>query len=193
VRLDPACFEALYSEHGDPWGFETSGYEAAKYRRTLDALPSGRRFARALECGCSIGVFTERLAERCDALVAVDASATAIAAARPRLAGLGHVAVERRTLPEELPPGPFDLVVCSELLYYFDAAALHELLTALEARLVAGGTLLAVHLRRETRTYPQQGDAVHDLLLDRAALEHLGGHTTADYRLDVFGRRGEGA
>jgi SAM-dependent methyltransferase len=189
VRLEPASFEALYAEHGDPWGFATSPYEAAKYAATLAALPAGRRFARALECGCSIGVFTERLAERCDELVAVDASATAVAAARERLGALGHVSVQRRILPEELPDGPFDLVICSELLYYFDAPALGELLDALEARTAPGGTLLAVHWRHPTRTYPLRGDEVHALLRARGGLVPVAGRATDDYRLDVLLRR----
>ena len=41
----------------DPWEFETSEYEAAKYDATIAAL-EGRRYATGLEIGCSIGVLT---------------------------------------------------------------------------------------------------------------------------------------
>lgn len=139
-RIDPDWFEGLYQSRPDPWSFATSSYEAAKYARTLAALgPPERRFARALEAGCSIGVFTELLAPRCDELVAIDASSTAVARASERLRGVPHVRVLRRTLPEELPPGPFDLIVCSEILYYWSADLLRELLAALESTLVPGG------------------------------------------------------
>lgn len=59
------------------------------------------------------------LADRCGELLAVDVSERAVAAARERLEGLDHVRVKRRTLPEEMPGGQFDLIVASEVLYYF--------------------------------------------------------------------------
>ena len=78
-----------------------------------------RTFRRGLEAGAPIGVFTDMLANRCDGLLAVDVSERAVAAARRSLTGRRHVRVERRTLPEEMPHGPFDLIVSSEVLYYF--------------------------------------------------------------------------
>ena len=78
-------FEARYAADPDPWDFETSAYEHDKYERTLAAL-GDRRYARAFEAGCSIGVFTAMLAERCDALLAVDIAQAAVDAARERLA-----------------------------------------------------------------------------------------------------------
>ena len=84
--------------------------------------------ARAFEAGCSIGVFTALLADRCDELLAVDIAQTAVEAARGRLAARTHVHVERRTLPQQWPAGPFDLVVCSEILYYWDRPTLEAAL-----------------------------------------------------------------
>ena len=57
--LSPAYFEGVYANSADPWNFETSEYEAAKYADTLACLPR-ERFTSALEVGCSIGVLTER-------------------------------------------------------------------------------------------------------------------------------------
>ena len=81
------------------------------------------RPGRTLELGCSIGVFTEMLAPRCDSLLAVDFSRTAVAEARRRLSAerVGR-ASSGATLPEQMPEGPFDTIVCSELLYYWSAA-----------------------------------------------------------------------
>ena len=187
-RLDPATFERTYQADEDPWAFSTSPYEAAKYARTVAVLRD-RRFARGLELGCSIGVLTEQLADRCDALVALDASPTAVARARGRLAGRGDVALAVAVIPEDLPDGPFDLIVCSEILYYFAARALAELLDALEARLRPGGELLAVHWRPATRTYPLRGDAVHALLQARPALRTLHSERHERYALDLLERR----
>jgi predicted TPR repeat methyltransferase len=126
------------------------------------------------------------LADRCDELLAVDVSERAVAAARRRLSGRGHVRVERRTLPEEMPGGPFDLIVASEVLYYFPREEMLAVLQAFERELARGGALLAVHWRRETRTYPLQGDEVHELLAQNTRLEIRETVIEPDYRLDLF-------
>jgi predicted TPR repeat methyltransferase len=184
-RLGREYFEELYAGSGDPWNFETSAYERNKYERTLAVLGE-RRFARALEAGASIGVFTEMLADRCDGLLAVDVSERAVVAARRRLSGRKHVLVERRTLPEEMPDGPFDLIVASEVLYYFPREEMLSTLRAFERELAQGGALLAVHWRRETRTYPLQGDEVHELLVGHTRLHNSKSIVEPDYRLDLF-------
>ena len=184
-RLGREYFEGLYAEAGDPWDFETSEYERNKYGRTLEVLGE-RRFERALEAGASIGVFTEMLADRCDELLAVDVSERAVAAARERLAGRRHVRIERRTLPEEMPEGPFDLIVASEVLYYFTREVMLATLRAFEREMIPGGALLAVHWRRETRTYPLQGDEVHELLMRHTRLQNTKTIVEPDYRLDLF-------
>ena len=187
-RLDAAYFDALYARAPDPWDFATSAYEHAKYDATLAALGE-RRFARGLEAGCSIGVLTERLAERCDELVAVDVAQVAVDAARARLAGRAEVHVCRASLPEQWPAGSFDLVVASEVLYYLDRRTLRdELLPGLVARLRPGGVLLAVHWRPATRTYPLRGDEVHALVRATPGLAPVHGHLEERYALDVLER-----
>ncbi|HET7478964.1 MAG TPA: SAM-dependent methyltransferase [Rubrobacteraceae bacterium] len=184
-RLDRDYFESLYSESRDPWGFETSEYEKKKYERTLEAL-GGRHFGRALEAGASIGVFTEMLAPYCDELLAVDLSEKALAVARERLSGQQHVRIEQRTLPEEMPRGPFDLIVASEILYYWPREVVLRGLRRFEEELAPRGLLVAVHWRRETRTYPMQGDEVHELLLENTRLTNVWSVSEPEYRLDLF-------
>lgn len=187
MRLERDYFEGLYAADPDPWGFETSEYEREKHSRTIAAL-EGRHFARALEVGCSIGVLTERLAGLCASLLAVDVSERAVAAARERLAGLPGVCVQERSLPEDMPDGPFDLVVCSEVLYYWDAALLTEALDGLGPRMEPGGCLLAVHWRPRTETYPLQGDEVHDLVRGRPEFELGFSEVSERYLLERFDR-----
>ena len=184
-RLDREYFENLYEQSSDPWGFETSPYEREKYERTLGVLQS-RRYQRALEIGCSIGVFTAMLAPFCNELRAVDVSERAVAAARERLAGFPHVCVERRRLPEETPQGPFDLIVASEVLYYWPKEVMLAALRRFEELLAPGGVLLAVHWRKETKTYPLQGDEVHELLLEHTRLANITAMVEPEYRLDLF-------
>lgn len=184
-RLGRDYFEGLYDESPDPWGFETSEYERGKYRRTLEAL-GGRRFRRAFEAGASIGVFTALLAPYCDELLAADVSENAVAVARERLADQGHVRVERRSIPEEMPEGPFDLIVASEILYYFPEDEMLAALDAFERELAPGGLLIAVHWRKETKTYPLQGDEVHELLVRHTRLTNVETIVEPEYRLDLF-------
>jgi SAM-dependent methyltransferase len=186
-RLDREYFERLYAESRDPWSFETSEYESKKYERTLSVLAQRQvGYHRALEIGCSIGVFTAMLAPLCDELLAVDVSERAVAAARERLARLPHVRVELRRLPEETPAGPFDLVVASEVLYYWPQDVMLAALRRFEEILSPGGVLLAVHWRKETKTYPLQGDEVHELLLEHMHLTNTTTIMEPEYRLDLF-------
>jgi 2-polyprenyl-3-methyl-5-hydroxy-6-metoxy-1,4-benzoquinol methylase len=142
---DPAFFERLYEADPDPWKFETSAYEAEKYDATMAAL-GGRRFACGFEVGCSIGVLTARLATRCDKLLAVDVVETALAQARTRCAGLGHVRFENRRLPEAWPEGQrFDLVVLSEMLYFLTPADIAALAVRVVESLVPSGVVLLVN------------------------------------------------
>jgi predicted TPR repeat methyltransferase len=184
-RLGREYFERLYAESEDPWNFEASEYERDKYARTLAAL-GDRTFRRSLEAGASIGVFTEMLADRCEELLAVDVSERAVAVAQRRLSGRENVRVERRTLPEQMPSGPFDLIVASEVLYYFPAEEMLTVLRGFERELARGGTLLAVHWQRKTETYPLQGDEVHELLVGHTRLKNKETIIEPDYRLDVF-------
>jgi len=186
-RLDREYFEKLYEQSPDPWGFETSPYERKKYERTLNVLKRRQLVYRtALEVGCSIGIFTAMLAPLCDELWAVDVSERAVAAARNRLASFSHVCIERRRLPEEMPEAPFDLIVASEVLYYWPEEVMLVALRRFEEILAPGGVLLAVHWRKETKTYPLQGDEVHELLLEHTRLLSTTKILEPEYRLDLF-------
>jgi SAM-dependent methyltransferase len=181
-RLRAAYFEELYARDPDPWDFATSEYEAAKYDATIAALDPP--YASALEVGCSIGVLTARLAERCERLLAIDVAESALAHARERAP---RATFERREIPEEWPDGPFDLIVCSEVLYYLDAAALDQTIDEIQRTLVPAGSLLAVHWRHPTRTYPQLGDDVHERLRNLGWPRAVA-IRTPDYILERFDR-----
>lgn len=171
-RLTAAYFDELYAADEDPWDFETSPYEQAKYDATIAALDGP--YETGLEIGCSIGVLTERLQPHVADLLAVDVSEPALAAARRRVPG---VRFERRELPEAFPPGDFELIVASEVLYYLDPPSFEAMLDRLR------GTVLAVHWRHPTRTYPMTGDEVHDALTRRLGPPAYSA-PTPDYRLD---------
>lgn len=184
------AFERQYERDSDPWGYESNAYEHAKYETTLAALPRAR-YGTALEIGCSIGVLTARLAERCEHLLAIDFAETALTRARQRLAHQPHVEFRRLTLPGEYPPERFDLTLLSEVGYYW---SWHDLRAAKErmiAGLISGGHLLLVHWTPPIDDAPLTGDEVHEEFLHRNGdlLDHLDGQRLETYRLDLFARR----
>lgn len=193
--LPAEYFDHVYRANADPWNFAASPYEAAKYAATLAALPLAR-YGRALEIGCSIGVFTAQLADRCDTLLSLDVAEAALTQARERCAHLTNVRFERRRVPAEFPAaeeGSWDLVVIAEVGYYLDLADLHRLRAQAIASLAPGGDLLLVHWTPLVHDYPLTGDQVHEAFLARAGeggeLSHLHDAREERYRLDLFRRR----
>ena len=191
--LPPDYFERMYAADPDPWGFETRPYEAAKYAATIAALPR-ERYRSGFEIGCSIGVLTSLLAGRCAALLSVDVSDVALARARTRNADKPWVTFAQMQVPHEMPGGPFDLIVVSEVGYYWSWEDLNTARRGIVERLEEGGHLLLVHWTPFVEDYPLTGDEVHEDFLAHGApeLQHLSGQREELYRLDLFERTASG-
>ena len=179
-------FHEQYATSGDPWGFASRWYEQRKYALTVAALPRAR-YARAFEPGCSIGVLSERLAQRCDHLLASDIVPSALEQAAARLRPWPNVVVERRAIPEEWPSETFDLIVLSEIAYYFDAPALASVVSKTVHSTVLGAHLVAVHWRGPTN-YAMSAADVH-VQIDRSTHWQRGVHLQEkNFVLDVWER-----
>ncbi|WKU05374.1 class I SAM-dependent methyltransferase [Micromonospora sp. HUAS LYJ1] len=181
-------FDDMYAGAEDPWSFETRWYDQRKHEVTVACLPR-RRYRSAFEPGCSTGMLTRRLAPRCDRLLAVDIAAAPVASARRRVAEQPHVRVERMRVPDQWPAvgdDRFDLIVLSELGYYFDDAGLDRLVARTVDSLEPGGTLVAVHWRPAVAEHARSGDDVHRLLAGVDGLTRTTRHEEADFLLDVF-------
>jgi SAM-dependent methyltransferase len=189
--LGAAYFDEMYEASPDPWGFSSRWYEARKYAITVAMLPAAR-YDQAFEPGCSIGVLTAMLAPRCGTLLSCDVSPAAVRTAAGRTAALPHVRVERRRLPGDWPGGRFDLVVLSELLYYFGRDDLHIVLGRATAALRPGGTLLAAHWRRPVADHPRTGDDVHAEIAARPELTLVADHREPDFIAQAFVRAAAG-
>ena len=185
--LQRTFFEELYAAHADPWSFETSPYEREKYDRSLAALRL--RYRNALEIGCSIGVFTQRLAARCDRLIAADISEHALATARARCTAESQATFVRADVTHDFPAGTFDLIVLSEVGYYWSDADLDRARAAIAAHLERGGDLLLVHFLPKVPEYPRDGDDVHAAFLADPHFAPVHASRAERYRLDLLVRQ----
>ena len=180
-------FDALFDGQDDPWGFKTRWYEQRKRAITLAALPRPR-YATAYEPGCANGELSAALAGRCDQLLVSDGNTRALTLARARLAALPHVRVLKAWLPDEWPPGRFDLVVISEVAYYLDAATLLDLTDRARQSLTEHGTLLACHWKAPIEGCALTGSQVHAQLDQRLGLHPVLRLDDPDFLLDVWCR-----
>jgi cyclopropane fatty-acyl-phospholipid synthase-like methyltransferase len=180
-------FEDMYRHAPDPWHLAERWYERRKYDLTVASLPLPR-YRRAFEPACSVGELTVRLAERCDQVLACDRVESAVATARGRTADLPHVDVRRLTLPDDWPPGPFDLIVLSELLYYFDARTLQDVLTRTVGALEAGGTLVTTHWNHPVAEHRGTGSTLAETVGSTPGLTLTADHREDDFVLQVYVR-----
>lgn len=187
--LPPTYFDDVYRANDDPWGFESSPYEREKYAATLAALPRPT-YAEAFEIGCSLGVLTAQLAPRCGHLLAVDVTQAPLDKARQRCANWPQVEFQLLRVPDEYPAQSFDLVLLSEVGYYWSPADLDKAIDLIIKSLNPGGQLLLVHWTPPVHDYPLTGDDVHAAFLHQAApggpLRQLGGQRQEKYRLDLL-------
>jgi protein-L-isoaspartate O-methyltransferase len=187
--VSPEAFESRYRENPDPWNYQASPYERGKYQVTVDSL-SRPRFANAFEPACSVGELTAMLAARCGRVLATDVSQTAVERARKRCAALHNVQIECRDLRTELPAQvagrQFDLIVLSEVGYYFDVESLSVIARRLTNALCTQGEFIAVHWRGHSADHVLHGDEVHRCLLDTLQLQHRWSDHHPGFRLDSW-------
>lgn len=183
-----AAFEARYRQSPDPWDFANSEYERSRYQTTIAALGRGA-YGRAFEPACSVGELTARLAPLCDQVIATDIAPSAVRRARQRCQTLTNVEVFQADLATGSPPGPFDLIVFSEVGYYFDNMLLRHIVLELEGKLALGGEMVAVHWLGHSGDHVLDGDTVHELLRQSLSLEWIKGARHAGFRIDSWARR----
>ncbi len=183
--LTPDYFDDVYAANADPWGFETKPYEQDKYADTLHSLPRDQ-YQNVFEIGCSLGVLTAMLAQRCGRLLAVDGSETPLARARERCRAFPQVQIAQMQVPDQFPDALFDLILVSEVGYYWSPDDFVKAQEKILAHLEPGGQLMLVHWTPPVHDYPLTGDEVHEAFLTLGGLRHLSGHREETYRLDVL-------
>jgi predicted TPR repeat methyltransferase len=186
-RLPDAYFADLYAQSADPWALADRWYDRRKYAITVAMLPEPT-YRHAFEPGCSVGVLTELLADRCERVTAVDVVPQALAATAERLdlAGVQNVALNRRSLDDTWPAGAFDLVVLSEVAYYLSAATLRLVLDRECGQLADGATVIASHWRHSVDDYPLTGDEADAVIAETSGLHRVASYVDDDVVISVF-------
>jgi len=184
--MSPEELDRLYAVSPDPWNHTGSWHEQRKRELMVASLPK-QHYSRCYEPGCSIGELTRLLAPRCGELVlAVDCAAAAVQSARQATQGLDHVQVQRAVLPEQLPDMKFDLIVVSELLYYFPDRKAWNVVAEILELLAPGGDIVAVHAQDGKG---RAGADLHRVLFAHRHLVPLVHHEDQGFTLDVLRER----
>ncbi len=180
-------FDQKYASSADPWKLASSPYELTRYATLMRAL-DGRRFHRAFEPGCSIGVFTSVLATVCSRVDALDISPKAVELAKTRCAKHQNITFHTGALPDAIPNGPFDLIVLSEVAYYFEVPQLRVLAARLVSELEPGGTFIAANWLGSSPEHRISGDSAHLVLREAEGLHLTHCERHDHFRLDMWTR-----
>ena len=155
-------FELRYRRR-DPWKYLSSDYKRERHERMLTWCRLLQP-QRVLELGCSEGVFTAALAAFTAEVVGLDISARAVARAKERCTAFPGAQIEQLDVLQELPSGLFDLVVCTEVLYYLEPRTLGNLRDRVVERVRPGGNLLLVHCWPQAEMFHHEVFAASPLL-----------------------------
>ena len=181
-------FENFYRRAVDPWSFASSDYERRRYESILAALTK-TTYKRVFEPGCSEGELTAMLAQRAEELIACDISVTAAGRARERCRNLSNVHISVRDIADGAPEGTFDLIIFSELGYYFSEERLTAVIQQLTSQLETGGEFVAVHWLGHSADHVLHGDQVHGVLEQALPWERVDHSRYAGFRLDSWRRK----
>ena len=91
-------------------------------------------------------------------------------------------------VPDDFPSGDFDLVVVSEVAYYWSVEDFARVKDLIADRQPLGGHLILVHWLPFVEEHVRLGDAVHEAWLGDPRWKPLHGARREKYRLDLLER-----
>lgn len=170
---------ALYEKTSDPWDFEHSEYEQAKFAATRRAM-FRPRYSDAFELGCGNGQLARHLVKICDDYTGMDAVGVAIEAARRAVPTARFI---HSSYPCLLPSNNFDLLVLSEILYFFDENSLRRLASDVANRWPKSEVLCVTWLGETDHVL--QGDQALEIFTTALSTHDFDGVVQTDkYRID---------
>ncbi|TVQ99145.1 MAG: methyltransferase domain-containing protein [Desulfovibrionales bacterium] len=140
--LVAAYFDWRYRKP-DTYNYAASEEERIK-RERIAAFLNDRHYANILEVGCGEGYMTTVLAPLGDRLLGIDISKVAVERAQRMHADNPRVAFQQADVFTFRPQESYDLITCSEILYYLNLEQINQAVHGLVTRLTPGGRLLAV-------------------------------------------------
>ncbi|RZA13795.1 MAG: class I SAM-dependent methyltransferase [Proteobacteria bacterium] len=161
ASTDRQYFQKLYEASVDPFHNWRNEYEDSKRAQALSLLQKAF-YPTAFEPGCGNGALSLDLSERCGHLSSVDWSSDALRAASLHCAGVANIDFSEMDFPAALPQKTFDLLIVSELLYYFSEMRLKKFFHSIPEIVKPGGEVMLIHWRGASDDYPSTGDAVHE-------------------------------
>lgn len=125
----------------DAWGYEGDPGHALRADRILSAFGSHRP-RRMLELGCAEGFLTGKLTGIAGEVVACDLSMQAVERAQQRCRNAVNVQFECVDVRRQLPCGPFDACLASDVLYYLSPREIQGLSSRLSERMPVDSILV---------------------------------------------------
>lgn len=160
---DDPDFDALYRRESDPFAVSASWYERRK-EDVLVASLTRSRYRLAWDCASGTGHLARRLADRCDRVLATDASPEAVTLTVSLTAGQPHIECAVSALPAVPDRGRgADLTIVAEVLYYLPSPARA---TSIDALAGQAGELVTVHWRHHPHDAHLSGAAVTEELAE---------------------------
>lgn len=196
----PSSFDSIFSERQDPWETTTSASEAERFAVTFETLDaSGQtRFENAVELGCAEGIFTERIAPRCDRILALDFSQVALGRAQKRLEGHHGITFCRWNMRREPLAGSYDLVIAMGVLTsLYRPVDVRRICGAIVRAIEPGGYLLFSDVR-QSRVFEDAwwgkyllrgGEQIRRLLSRNPELQTLSTAETASHVFALYQKR----
>ncbi len=129
----------------DPYEVTTHADERDKYKKIVEALGVKEKFENILEIGCGEGHLTQMIAHKGDRVLAVDISDFAINRAKKNVAGFEHVEAKRIDIITADMGETFDLLLCSEVLFYFEPEQLSGVVEKIKGLIRPGGYAALIH------------------------------------------------
>jgi len=179
------AFEARYRHGRDPWSFAQSPYELNRYRIIMSCLHRAS-YELIYEPGCGVGVLTQQLAGIANTLIAADFAPSALDQARTRCAhrpNIEFICADLRTFMPSVAP---DLIIFSELGYYFSLQEIECIAADLGRHLRSGGEFIAGHWLGNSKDHVLHANQVHEVLRSYLGLSPRRQQLHAGFRLDSW-------
>ncbi len=137
-----ADFASVYKRATqDAWNYTENPFERERFDLVVNVL-STVRAKKALEVGCAEGHLTRRIASCVDDLMACDIMKEAIDRARANCGDLDNVRFLQTDIRTRWPEEMFDLLVYSDVLYFFSRKEVRQVIRDSARYVPEGGHLL---------------------------------------------------